>query len=249
MATLWSLLPLLAAGLGVTAVAVNGALQAFLGVAAGVMALVSFSSAVLWGLAATDRLVLRPVHRLVAQAIHRTMGVSGVVFLVLHVWVNLIQHQIGAIAAFVPFTDPNRPVIFGLGVLSGYVLLAVALAGAARGVLARTGEAGRWRIVHICAYPAWGAGLVHGLNAGRMAATWVTVLYGLAVLGVIGALGLRLAFQDRGAARRPGAPLRIPLPGRERTEARPPAAAPRLGQDLPGRQPVGAGTGRRRLDG
>ncbi|GAA2748868.1 hypothetical protein GCM10010440_50930 [Kitasatospora cinereorecta] len=204
----WSLLPWLTAGLALTAVLVNGALQAFLGVAAGVLALVSFSSAVLWGLAATDRLVLYPVHRLAAQAIHRTMGIGGVVFLVLHVWMNLIQHQIGALAAFVPFTDPRKPVLMGLGVLAGYVLLAVAFAGAARGLLARTGEARRWRIVHILAYPAWGAGLIHGLNAGRLPASWVTVMYGAAVVGVILALGLRLALQERGAQGRSAVPRR-----------------------------------------
>ncbi|MEV8097989.1 ferric reductase-like transmembrane domain-containing protein [Kitasatospora sp. NPDC085879] len=223
-----AVLPLFAVGLGLVAVTVNGALQAFLGVAAGVIALVSFSSAVLWGLAATDRLLLHPVHRLVAQTIHRTMGVAGVVFLVLHVWMNLIQDQIGALAAFVPFTDPNKPVVFGLGVLAGYVLLAVALAGAARGLLARTGSARRWRIIHICAYPAWGAALVHGLNAGRLPAPWVSVLYSVAVVGVIAVLGLRMALQDRGAPRRTAAQVR-PEP--------------------PGRPVVGAGTGRRRQDG
>ncbi|MEU9132066.1 hypothetical protein AB0D08_28845 [Kitasatospora sp. NPDC048540] len=226
--TVWSLLPLLAAGLGLTAVAVNGALQAFLGVAAGVIALVSFSSAVLWGLAATDRLLLHPVHRLAAQAIHRAMGIAGVVFLVLHVWMNLIQDQIGAVSAFIPFADPHRPVVLGLGVLAGYVLLAVALAGAARGALARTGEAGRWRIVHICAYPAWGAGLIHGLNAGRLPAGWVSILYSLAVAGVVVALALRLAFQDRGSLRRAAVPVR-PEP-----ETRP---------------TVGVGSERRRQDG
>ncbi|MEV6207859.1 hypothetical protein [Kitasatospora sp. NPDC051914] len=224
----WSLLPWLAMGLGLAAVVLNGALQAFLGVAAGVLALVSFSSAVLWGLTATDRLLLYPVHRLAAQAIHRAMGISGVVFLVLHVWMNLIQDHIGALAAFVPFTDPDRPVLLGLGVVAGYLLLAVALAGAARGLLARTGEARRWRIVHILAYPAWGAALVHGLNASRVPAPWVTVLYSAAVVGVVVVLGLRMAFQDRGPARRPAAPVR---------------------PEAPGRPTVGAGTGRRRQDG
>jgi len=232
--TAWSLLPLLAVGLGLAAVVVNGALQAFLGVAAGVLALVSFSAAVLWGLAATDRLLLYPVHRLAAQAIHRAMGVGGVVFLVLHVWMNLIQDRIGAVAAFVPFADPNRPVVLGLGVLAGYLLLAVALAGAARGLLARTGEARRWRIVHICAYPAWGAALIHGLNAGRLPAPWVSVLYSVAVVGVIVALGLRLAFQDRGSPRRTAVPVRTAAPARQEAAARP---------------PVGVGSGRRRQDG
>ncbi|MFJ9609055.1 hypothetical protein ACIRS1_22225 [Kitasatospora sp. NPDC101176] len=236
----WSLLPVLAVALGLTAVAVNGALQAFLGVAAGVITLVSFSSAVLWGLAATDRLLLYPVHRLAAQAIHRAMGVAGVVFLVLHVWMNLIQHRIGALAAFVPFADPHRPVVLGLGALAGYLLLAVALAGAARGLLARTGGARRWRIVHICAYPAWGAALVHGLHAGRLPAPWVSVLYGAAVVGVIVVLGLRMALRNGGSKRRPGAPVRPAAPIRPAAPGRAQAAD---------RPRVGLGTGRRRRDG
>ncbi|MFC9324943.1 hypothetical protein [Kitasatospora sp. NPDC057015] len=215
-------------GLGLMAVVVNEALQAFLGATAGVLALVSFSAAVLWGLAATDRLLLYPVHRLAAQAIHRAMSVGGVVFLVLHVWMKLIQGRIGAVSAFVPFTDPDRPVVLGLGALAGYLLLVVAVAGAARGLLARTGGARRWRIVHICAYPAWGGALVHGLNAGRLPAPWVSVLYSVAVLGVIVALGLRLAVQDRGSLRRTAAPVRP-------EQAR--------------RPPVGAGSGPRRQDG
>ncbi|MDW6057778.1 hypothetical protein SAZ11_06610 [Streptomyces sp. FXJ1.4098] len=41
---------------------------AFLDFGAGVLALVSLSSAVLWGLAATDRLILHSKHRLLARA-------------------------------------------------------------------------------------------------------------------------------------------------------------------------------------
>ncbi|MFD0531761.1 hypothetical protein ACFQ1I_42600 [Kitasatospora arboriphila] len=53
-------------------------------------------------------------------------------------------------------------------------------------------------------------------------------MYCVAVVGVIVALGLRMAFQDRGAPRRPA------------TAVRPDTAA---------RPTVGAGTGRRRQDG
>lgn len=236
----WRLLPLLAVALGLTAVTVNGALQAFLGVAAGVLTLVSFTSAVLWGLTATDRLLLYPVHRLAAQTIHRAMGVAGVVFLVLHVWMNLIQDRIGALAAFVPFADPRRPLVLGLGVLAGYLLIAVALAGAARGLLARTGPARRWRLVHMCAYPAWGAALVHGLHAGRLPASWVCVLYGVAAVGVVIALGLRLALRNGGSKRRPGAPVRPLGPLRPGGPGRMPSAAGR---------PQGGGPGRRWGDG
>ncbi|MFI6444142.1 hypothetical protein [Kitasatospora sp. NPDC050543] len=209
----WSLLPVAAAGLGIAAVAANPRLQAYLTVGAGVFALVSFTSAVLWGLSATDRLILRPVHRLAAQAVHRAMGISGVVFLVLHVWMNLITNEIGTIAAFVPFADANRPVILGLGTAAGYLFPAVAIAGAARGLLAKSGDARRWRLIHVCSYPAWGAALVHGLNAGRMAAVWVVALYGLAVVGVVIALALRLAVQDRSGPRLAAARPRLETDG------------------------------------
>ncbi|MFJ2582074.1 hypothetical protein [Kitasatospora aureofaciens] len=256
----WSLLPLLAAGLGVTAIVVNPRLQSFLTYAVGVLALVSLTSAVLWGLVATDRLILSPVHRLVAQTVHRAMGVAGVVFLVLHVWMKLIVGQIGALAAFVPFADPARPVFLGLGTVAGYLFPAVALAGAARGRLARSGDARRWRVIHLCSYPAWGAGLVHGLQSGRLAASWVVLLYGVAVVGVIVALTLRLVLQDRSGPRQ--APVR-PLPpeagGPEVTVPRVPVAARQAmvtGQGLAvgrgvaaGPGLVGIGLGRRRQDG
>ncbi|MFE5586871.1 hypothetical protein [Kitasatospora sp. NPDC056531] len=257
----WSLLSPLAAGLGVTAVAVDPRLQSFLTYAVGVLALVSFTSAVLWGLAATDRLILRPTHRLVAQTVHRAMGVAGVVFLALHVWMKLVVGQIGALAAFVPFADPARPVVLGLGTVAGYLFPAVALAGAARGRLARSGNVRRWRVIHLFSYPAWGAGLVHGLQSGRLAASWVVLLYGVAVVGVIVALSLRLLLQDRSGPRQ--APVR-PLPpeagGPEATFPRLPVATspeitvPRVpvaaGQAMAaGPGLAGIGPGRRRQDG
>ncbi|MER7757739.1 hypothetical protein [Kitasatospora sp. NPDC097643] len=258
----WSLLPPLAAGLAVTAIVVNPALQSFLTYAVGVLALVSFTSAVLWGLVATDRLILRPAHRLVAQTVHRAMGVAGVVFLVLHVWMKLIVGQIGALAAFVPFADPARPVLFGLGTVAGYLFPAVALAGAVRGRLARSGDARRWRVIHLCSYPAWGAGLVHGLQSGRLAASWVVLLYGVAVVGVIVALTLRLVLQDRGGPRKvPARPLgpeagdpevtvRLPLAtSPETTVPRVPVAAGQAMAAGPGLVGVGIGFGRGRQDG
>ncbi|MBV2153233.1 ferric reductase-like transmembrane domain-containing protein [Kitasatospora sp. SUK 42] len=218
----WSLLPPLAAGLGVTAVVVDPRLQSFLMYAVGVLALVSLTSAVLWGLAATDRLILSPVHRLVAQTVHRAMGVAAVVFLVLHVWMKLIMGQIGALAAFVPFADPARPLLLGLGTVAGYLFPAVALAGAARGRLARSGDARRWRVIHLVSYPAWGAGLVHGLQSGRLAPSWVVLLYGVAVVGVIVALTLRLLLQDRSGPRQ--VPVRLIPP----EAGGPEVAVPRL---------------------
>ncbi|WP_405358852.1 hypothetical protein OG535_05885 [Kitasatospora sp. NBC_00085] len=257
----WSLLPPLAAGLGVTAIVVDPRLQSYLTYAVGVLALVSFTSAVLWGLAATDRLILRPVHRLVAQTVHRAMGVAGVVFLALHVWMKLIVGQIGGLAALVPFADPARPLVLGLGTVAGYLFPAVALAGAARGRLARSGDARRWRVIHLCSYPAWGAGLVHGLQSGRLAPSWVVLLYGVAVVGVIVALTLRLVLQDRSGPRQAPVRPRPPEAGdpgvtvpRVSVATAPETAVPRvpvaMGQAMAaGPGLAGIGLGRRWQDG
>ncbi|WP_340563208.1 hypothetical protein [Streptomyces sp. GSL17-111] len=203
-------------GLGLTgvlslAVAVSaGAFHrttAFLDFGAGVLSLVALTATVLWGLAATDRLVLSSAHRLLAQGVHRGTAVAGLGFLALHIGVKLAEGRISPLAAGVPFADGTRPVLLGLGTLAGYLFLAVAITGAVRGVFASGSGSRRWRALHMCAYPAWGAALVHGLKAGRAADGWVTAAYVLCLLGVAAALALRLwppGGRGPGAAGRPG---------------------------------------------
>ncbi|MDA5283237.1 hypothetical protein [Streptomyces sp. Isolate_45] len=175
----------------------------FLDYGAGVLSLVSLTSAVLWGLAATDRTLLTSGHRILAQGAHRGLAVSGLGFLALHVWVKIAESQTEAGAAFVPFTDREQPVLIGLGTLAGYLFVSVAVSGAVRSAFATKGRSMWWRALHMGAYPAWGASLVHGLKAGRPASAWVTVAYGLCLAGVAGVLFLRMRARLRAAPARP----------------------------------------------
>ncbi|MET9603587.1 hypothetical protein ABZZ17_00830 [Streptomyces sp. NPDC006512] len=175
----------------------------FLDYGAGVLSLVSLTSAVLWGLAATDRTLLTSGHRILAQGAHRGLAVSGLGFLALHVWVKIAEAQTEATAAFVPFTDREQPVLIGLGTLAGYLFVSVAVSGAVRSAFATKGRSMWWRALHMGAYPAWGASLVHGLKAGRPASMWVTVAYGLCLAGVAGVLFLRMRARLRAAPARP----------------------------------------------
>ncbi|MGW7518271.1 hypothetical protein ACWGJ2_22055 [Streptomyces sp. NPDC054796] len=170
-----------------------GRAWAFLDFGAGVLALVSLSVTVLWGLAATDRTLLGPGHRLVAQAVHRGTAVAGLGFLALHVWVKVAERSTTAAGAAVPFADAAQPLLVGLGTLAGYLFLAVAVTGAVRGVFARSGRSRWWRALHMCAYVAWGMALVHGLRGGRAASPWVTVSYALCLAAVTAVLAMRLA--------------------------------------------------------
>ncbi|MEO3750064.1 hypothetical protein [Streptomyces sp. B6B3] len=164
----------------------------FLDWGAGVVALVCLTGAVLWGLAATDRLVLHPGHRLLAQAVHRGLAVCGIGFLALHVWVKIANERVTAGAAAVPFTDDTQPTLIGLGTLAAYLFLLTAAIGAVRGAFATRRRSRWWRALHTGAYVAWGASLVHGLRSGRAASGWVTVLYLTCLVGAAVALAVRI---------------------------------------------------------
>ncbi|MFD9333080.1 hypothetical protein ACFWBF_01470 [Streptomyces sp. NPDC060028] len=195
----------------------------FLDYGAGVLSLVSLTSAVLWGLAATDRTLLTSGHRIIAQAAHRGLAVSGLGFLALHVWVKVAEAQTAAASVVVPFADRDQPVLIGLGTLAGYFFVAVAVSGAVRSAFATKGRSVWWRALHMGAYPAWGASLVHGLKSGRSASGWVTVAYALCLIGVTAVLVLRLRTRLRAAPARPVAPA--------------PSAAPKPPPERPARPP------------
>ncbi|MEU6031653.1 cytochrome b/b6 domain-containing protein [Streptomyces tauricus] len=180
----------------VSVVVGGDAFRDFINFGAGVLSLVALTCSVLWGLVATDRVFLNTRQRLIAQAVHRTTAVSSVGFLVLHVTVKLFLDHVSAIAVFVPFglgvTGTGQ--LIGFGTLAGLLMILTALTGALRSRFASPAEvAARWRAVHMLAYPAWCAALVHGLFAGREAKPVFVILYSLSLVAVMGALGLRAA--------------------------------------------------------
>ncbi|MFD8983484.1 hypothetical protein [Streptomyces sp. NPDC059564] len=199
----------------------------FLDFGSGVLSLVSLTATVLWGLVATDRVLLGSGHRLLAQGVHRGLAVSGLGFLALHIWVKVAGQHTAASAAVVPFSDADRPVVIGLGTLAGYLFVTVAVSGALRSVFATKSRSRWWRALHVGAYPAWGASLVHGLKAGRPADAWVTAAYVLGVAGVIGVLVLRVRWRRREAA---ASPLTAPQPAAAARSTRP---RPYVVRDVP----------------
>ncbi|MET4921240.1 ferric reductase-like transmembrane domain-containing protein [Streptomyces sp. PSRA5] len=177
------------------AVAGSDGFRAMLDFTTGVLSLVSLTAAVAWGLMATDRLLLSPRHRLLAQGIHRFTAMASLGFLLLHATVKVSLGHVALIGAVLPFglgiTGTNG--LIGLGSLAGFLMVIAAATGALRSAFALPGKiAGRWRALHMLAYPAWCFALMHGLYAGRAAATWVMTMYCLALVAVIGAVSVRM---------------------------------------------------------
>ncbi|MFF3557250.1 hypothetical protein ACFYXL_28010 [Streptomyces tsukubensis] len=215
--------------LPVAVVAGGDGFRAALDFTTGVLSLLSLTAAVAWGLIATDRLLLSPRHRLVAQAVHRATAAAALGFLVLHASVKLTLGHVGAVAALIPFGRgfTGTEGLIGFGSLAGLLMAVAGATGALRSSLAgRVRFAGRWRALHMLAYPAWCAALVHGLFAGRPAAGWVVAMYCLALLAVGGAVSLRLL--PRPVQRRLAA--RIARPSADGTET---AGADRLEPSVP----------------
>ncbi|MGV9254159.1 cytochrome b/b6 domain-containing protein [Streptomyces sp. NPDC003697] len=170
--------------------------QDFLNFGAGVLSLVSLSCSVIWGLVAQDRIFLNTRQRIVGQAVHRTTAVASIAFLLLHITTKIALDHTQLIAAVVPFSLGVTGIggLIGLGSVAGLLMVFVGITGALRSNFASPAPvAARWRAMHMLAYPAWGAALVHGLYAGRQAKPIFVILYGLSLLGVMGALALRSA--------------------------------------------------------
>jgi hypothetical protein len=168
----------------------------FLNFGAGVLSLVSLSCSVIWGLFAQDRIFLNTRQRIVGQAVHRTTAVASIAFLLLHITTKVALGHTKVIAAIIPFSLGVTGIggLIGLGSLAGLLMIFVGITGALRSNFATPAPvAARWRAMHMLAYPAWCAALVHGLYAGRTAKPIFVILYSLSLLGVIAALALRAA--------------------------------------------------------
>ncbi|WP_199815556.1 cytochrome b/b6 domain-containing protein [Streptomyces griseus] len=169
----------------------------FLNFGAGVLSLVSLSCSVIWGLVAQDRIFLNTRQRIVGQAVHRSTAVASIAFLLLHVTTKVALDHTQLIAAIIPFSLGVTGIegLVGLGSLAGLLMIFVGITGALRSRFASPAPvAARWRAMHMLAYPAWCAALVHGLYAGRaVKSPMFTYLYMASLIVVMGALALRAA--------------------------------------------------------
>jgi DMSO/TMAO reductase YedYZ heme-binding membrane subunit len=170
---------------------IDAATQRFMLYYAGVFALIGLTASVGVGLVATDRVVLTPGHRVMAQAVHRAVSFGALAFLVVHIVTEILAQRVHVIDAFVPFLSPFRTFYIGLGTIASDLILLLVITGIIRKRFTAHGKAWRWRAIHYTSYVSFIFGLLHGLLGGRSAKPYVDWSYGLAVALVAMALVVR----------------------------------------------------------
>jgi DMSO/TMAO reductase YedYZ heme-binding membrane subunit len=201
---------------------IDAATQRFMLFYAGVFALIGLTGSVMVGLVATDRIVMTPGHRVMAQAVHRAASFGALAFLVIHIVTEILAQRAHILDAFIPFLSPFRTFYIGLGTIASDLILLIVITSILRKRFTTHGKAWRWRAIHYSAYVAFVFGVLHGLLGGREAKPYVDWSYGFAIALV--ALGLAVRF------------LAISLRPQENLSSAPGADRPRV----PGASPLHA---------
>ena len=171
---------------------IDAATQRFMLYYAGVLALVGLTGSVLLGLLATDRIVMTPGHRVMAQAVHRAFSFGTLAFLIIHIVTEILAQRSHVIDAVVPFLSPYRTFYIGLGTIASDLIVLLVVTSIVRKRFTEHGKAWRWRAIHYASYVAFVFAVLHGLLGGRTAKPYVDWSYGFAI--AVTALGLAVRF-------------------------------------------------------
>jgi DMSO/TMAO reductase YedYZ heme-binding membrane subunit len=171
---------------------IDAATQHFMLYYAGVLALVGLTGSVLMGLVATDRIVMTPGHRVMAQAVHRAFAFGTLAFLIIHIATEILAQRSHVIDAAIPFLSPYRTFYIGLGTIASDLIVLLVVTSILRKRFTGHGRAWQWRAIHYGSYVAFVFGVLHGLLGGRAAKPYVDWSYGFAI--AVTALGLAVRF-------------------------------------------------------
>jgi hypothetical protein len=159
--------------------------------AGGLTAYVLLTLAVALGLALSLRWEAARWPRLITNDLHRFLTLLSLALVAVHgpaVWLDPFM-RFGWTEVLVPFMSHYRPLWMALGIVAGYLALAVWLSTELR---PRIGYAW-WRRLHGLAFAVYALATVHGLATGSDTRTpWGLGLYAGSVLLVGSLLGVRL---------------------------------------------------------
>ena len=180
---------------------VLAASQHFLLKYSGVFALLALTGSVCMGVVATNRVIMTPGHRVLAQAVHRATSFGALAFLIIHIVLEITakhleesttQH-VHVLDAFIPFLSQYRTFYMAEGTIASDIIVLLVVTGILRRRFTSSGNAWKWRAIHYSSYAALILGVLHGLLAGRKAiGSFVYWSYGIVVLLVVLAVLVRI---------------------------------------------------------
>lgn len=164
----------------------------------GLVAYLGFSLSLALGVASvTGGISHRAIdRRVVRQLLHRSAAVVGLLTLVTHIALTVIDSYISTPlhAVVVPFTSAYQTFALGLGSLALYSFVAAALSGWLRLSIAGLLSERAWRWVHRVSYVGWALCLGHGILAGPDThQVWALGTYAAGVAAVAIGVGVRIA--------------------------------------------------------
>ena len=178
--------------------------------AAGVVAMVLVSAAVLLGLAMSTKVLRRRGVGKVLMRLHEHLALISFAAIAVHGLALLGDPWLrpGARGLLVPFAMSYRPLFTGMGILAGYLAALLGLSFYAR----RRIGAKRWRKLHRATLAVWGLALAHTLGAGSDAgALWLRGVVLAPAIPIVHLTVLRVLSARRAQAEHAAAPLRATL--------------------------------------
>src|SRR5450759_3208717 len=160
--------------------------------AAGLVSLVLLTAVVVLGILLSTRWATPTWPRFLSQFLHRSLSLTAVVFLVLHIVTAVLDPfaHLGITDALIPFTSAYRTLWLGLGVVASELIAALVITSLLRASLGFRA----WRVVHWLAYASWPIAIVHGLGTGTDARVgWALLLDAGCVGAVLVAVAMRLS--------------------------------------------------------
>jgi methionine sulfoxide reductase heme-binding subunit len=159
---------------------------------AGLVSLLLLTAVVVLGILLSTRWASPTWPRFLSQFMHRSLSLTAVVFLLLHILTAVLDPfaHLGLTDALIPFTSSYRTLWLGLGVVASELIAALVITSLLRARLGfRT-----WRVVHWLAYASWPIAIVHGLGTGTDARVgWALLLDAGCVGTVLLAVAMRLS--------------------------------------------------------
>ena len=162
--------------------------------ASGTVDLVLLTLVVALGVTVIGHGSVRGTPRFVFQHLHRDASLLAVALLIAHVVAAVVLVHLDVVPAVVPFASQTRRLYLGLGVLGADLMALIAVTSVLRRRLGLRG----WRRLHLSAYAAWAAAVIHGAAPGTdRRVPWIAALDVSCVAIVLAAIAVRLSRQPR----------------------------------------------------